>query len=54
MTDAAHHILTRPSRSCTGLFFLDEEVLREADVRDFSIFPVDLATDLSIDYFVEP
>src|SRR5439155_17649920 len=28
MADAAHAILTRPSRECTGNFFIDEDVLR--------------------------
>jgi citronellol/citronellal dehydrogenase len=36
MSDAAHAVLTRPSRECTGNFFVDEDVLREAGVTDFS------------------
>jgi citronellol/citronellal dehydrogenase len=36
MSDAAHAILTRPSRACTGRFFIDDEVLAEAGVTDFS------------------
>src|SRR5205823_3182242 len=28
MSDAAHVILTRPSRECTGNFFIDDDVLR--------------------------
>jgi hypothetical protein len=28
MADAAHAILTKPSRECTGNFFIDEDVLR--------------------------
>ena len=36
MADAAHAILTRPSREATGNFFIDELVLREAGVTDFS------------------
>ena len=27
MADAAHYIFTRPSRSCTGNFFIDDEVM---------------------------
>ena len=30
MADAAHVILTRPSRECTGNFFIDDDVLRVA------------------------
>jgi citronellol/citronellal dehydrogenase len=36
MADAAHWILTQPSRTLTGRFFLDDEVLRSAGVTDFS------------------
>ncbi len=36
MADAAHAILTRPARQCTGNFFIDDEVLREEGVTDFS------------------
>jgi len=36
MGDAAHAILVRPSRELTGRFLVDEEVLREAGVTDFS------------------
>jgi citronellol/citronellal dehydrogenase len=38
MADAAHAILTRDARACTGNFFIDDEVLREAGVTDFSIY----------------
>ena len=34
--DAAYAILTRPSRSCTGNFYLVEDVLTEEGVTDFS------------------
>ena len=34
--DAAHAILTRDSRACTGNFFIDDEVLRDAGVTDFA------------------
>ena len=33
MADAAHAILTRDSRSCTGNFFIDDEVLAQEGVR---------------------
>ncbi|MBT1002524.1 NAD(P)-dependent oxidoreductase [Paenarthrobacter sp. DKR-5] len=36
MADAAHAVLTRPSRDCSGNFFTDEQVLREEGVTDFS------------------
>lgn len=34
VADAAHAILTRDPRECTGNFFIDEEVLRKAGVTD--------------------
>ena len=40
MADAAHSILCRPSRECTGNFFIDEDVLRGAGVSDFSRYRV--------------
>ena len=36
MADAAHAVLTRPSRECTGNFFTDEQVLGQEGATDFS------------------
>ena len=36
MADAAYAILVKPSRECTGNFFIDEDVLRAQGVTDFS------------------
>jgi citronellol/citronellal dehydrogenase len=41
MADAAHAILTRSSRTCSGHFFIDEEVLREQGTTDFSGYRTD-------------
>jgi citronellol/citronellal dehydrogenase len=38
MADAAHAILTRDARGCTGNFFIDDDVLRVAGVTNFSIY----------------
>jgi citronellol/citronellal dehydrogenase len=38
MADAAHAILTREARACTGNFFIDDDVLRETGVADFSAY----------------
>src|ERR1044071_7376527 len=46
MGDAAHAILTKPSRECTGNFFIDEDVLRAAGVRDFGPYAVSPGADL--------
>jgi len=53
MADAAHAILTSPSRTCTGNFFLDEEVLRQAGVKDFESYGVSPGLPLFKDLFVE-
>ena len=52
VADAAHAILTRPSRECTGNFFIDEEVLRAAGVSDFSQYAFRPGAELMNDLFV--
>jgi len=53
MADAAHAILTRPSRETTGNFFIDEEVLAEAGVKDFSGYQMVPGESLWTDLFLE-
>ncbi len=52
MADAAYLILTRSSKDCTGQAFLDEQVLRDAGVSDFSTYAVDPSQEPEIDWFV--
>ena len=52
MADAAHEILTRPSRECTGNFFIDELVLRDAGVTDFAKYAPGATGPLAADFFV--
>ena len=55
MADAAHVVLTKPSREATGNFFLDDEVLRAAGVTDFAKYRVGGAEeDLQLDFWVDP
>lgn len=54
MADAAHVILTRPSREFTGQFCVDDEVLESAGVTDLSGYAVDPEAGLMPDFFVEP
>ncbi len=55
MADAAYEILTRPSRECTGNFFIDDDVLEEAGVTDFSVYlNGGKEEDLALDFWVEP
>lgn len=53
VADAAHAILTRDSRSCTGNFFVDEEVLASEGVTDFSPYAVEPGAPLLPDFFLE-
>ncbi|MEP7117045.1 MAG: NAD(P)-dependent oxidoreductase [Acidobacteriota bacterium] len=55
MGDAAHVVLTRPSRECTGRFLIDDEVLAEAGVTDLSRYLQDGAReeDLMADFFLD-
>ncbi|KAJ1976281.1 Hydroxysteroid dehydrogenase-like protein 2 [Dimargaris cristalligena] len=56
MADSAHHILTRPSRSFTGQFCIDEILLRELGVTDLAKYQVDPSVpqhELIPDFFVD-
>jgi citronellol/citronellal dehydrogenase len=53
VADAAQVILTRDSKSFTGRFCIDEEVLHEAGVTDFSGYAVDPRKELLTDLFLE-
>jgi citronellol/citronellal dehydrogenase len=52
LSDAAHVILTRPARDCTGNFFIDDVMLYEAGVRDFDQYRMDPTQQLFPDFFV--
>lgn len=52
MADAAHVIFNKPSRQCTGNFFIDDLVLYEAGIRDFNKYRVDPTKPLMPDFFV--
>ena len=53
MADAAHAVLTRPSRECTGHFFIDEDVLRAEGVSDLSGYAVTPGAQLMPDFFID-
>jgi citronellol/citronellal dehydrogenase len=53
MADAAHAILVRDSRSCTGNFFVDDEVLRAEGVTDLSRYAIDPKAELLPDFFLD-
>ncbi|MDO9236880.1 MAG: NAD(P)-dependent oxidoreductase [Aquabacterium sp.] len=54
MADAAYRILTTDSRSLSGQSLLDEQVLRDAGITDFSGYLVTPGIDPIIDLFVDP
>ena len=53
VADSAHAILTRPSRECTGNFFLCEDVLAEEGITDLDRYSFVEDADLQLDLFVE-
>ena len=53
VADAAHAILTKPARTCTGNFFIDEEVLAKEGVTDFSPYLVVPGSTPMTDLFLE-
>ncbi|KTD18486.1 dehydrogenase, short chain (dhs-6C) [Legionella lansingensis] len=52
VADAAHWILTQPATTVTGQFFIDEHVLRNAGVKDFSVYAIDPTVEPYQDLFV--
>ncbi len=54
LADAAHIILTRDAKHCTGNFFIDDTLLGEHGVKDFDRYAVVAGTkDLIPDFFVD-
>jgi citronellol/citronellal dehydrogenase len=53
VADAAHAILLRDPRSCTGNAFMDDEVLAEAGVTDLDRYSGKPDANLSLDIFVD-
>jgi citronellol/citronellal dehydrogenase len=52
MADAAYAILCRDSGTCSGNFYIDEQLLREEGVTDFDQYAVEPGADLFRDFFV--
>ena len=53
MADAAHAILCRDSKECTGNFFLDEDILRATGVQAFDGYAVKPGEPLMKDLFLD-
>ena len=52
LADAAHALLTKPSREFTGQFVIDEEILRAEGMTDFSNYAPGYDGPLAGDFFV--
>jgi citronellol/citronellal dehydrogenase len=56
MADAAYEILTKDSQLFTGNFVIDEQILRESGVTDFSKYREDPSTpddELFLDFYLD-
>jgi citronellol/citronellal dehydrogenase len=53
VADAAHAILTRDASTFTGRFCVDEDILRETGMTDFSGYAVDPQQKLLADLFLD-
>ncbi|MGA8940656.1 MAG: NAD(P)-dependent oxidoreductase [Acidobacteriaceae bacterium] len=54
VADATHWILTQESRTTTGNFFVDEDVLMRAGVTDLDGYAMATGAPLQMDFFLEP
>ena len=52
VADAAHIILTKPSRICTGNFFIDEDVLIANGMTDLEKYSINPGAKLYHDFFL--
>jgi citronellol/citronellal dehydrogenase len=52
VADAAYYILQRPAAECTGNFFIDEDILVQQGVTDFTHYAVNPSQKLMQDLFV--
>jgi len=53
MSDAAYAILTRDSKTCTGNFYIDDEVLAEEGITDLAHYAVVPGAKLMDDFFLD-
>ncbi|MCH2044863.1 MAG: NAD(P)-dependent oxidoreductase [Saprospiraceae bacterium] len=52
VADAAYYILSRDSKSCTGNFFIDDDVLAEEGITDLEQYAVTPGAELMPDFFI--
>ncbi|MCB0506734.1 MAG: short chain dehydrogenase, partial [Bacteroidetes bacterium] len=52
MADAAYYILKRDAKTCTGNFFIDDEVLMSEGITNLDEYAVKPGAELTPDFFV--
>lgn len=52
VADAAYFILTKPSKECTGNFFIDDQVLLENGITDLGKYSIEPGAKLIPDFFL--
>jgi citronellol/citronellal dehydrogenase len=53
VADAAYHVVSKPSTTCTGNFFIDEEVLEKEGITDLKKYAVNPEQQLMKDIFLD-
>jgi citronellol/citronellal dehydrogenase len=53
VADAVHAIVSKPAADCTGNFFIDEDVLKQEGITDFTHYAVNPANPLQPDLFID-
>jgi citronellol/citronellal dehydrogenase len=53
VADAAHAILTRDAKTCTGNFFLDDDVLTEEGITDLTPYAIEPGQPLILDFYLD-
>jgi citronellol/citronellal dehydrogenase len=53
VADAAYYILTKASATCSGNFFIDEEVLAKEGIADLSNYAINPQQTLMTDLFLD-
>jgi len=53
MADAAYFVLTSDAKTCTGNFFIDDEVLREHGITDLEPYAMQPGHELMPDFFLD-
>jgi citronellol/citronellal dehydrogenase len=53
VADAVYAIVSKPAATCTGNFFIDEQVLQQEGITDFTPYAVNPSNPLQADLFID-